>query len=1011
LSRLRFYRRRRQKLRAIRLGDRARNHEQWALAASLYENALASDPTDSLVWASYGHAMREAGNLAEAEMAYRSAISYDDGNIECYVQLGRILTLVGKKQQAVEVSFRALALDPKLDEQIFEFARPSPWQHYLFDPDWYVRQLPSEPEPGTIPLLDYLRSGVYELKSPHPLFDPDFYIAQWQRHEPHSSVTNVFDHYLRQGRQLDIATTPLFSPAWYRRQYLTSSSEDTDPLQHYLTTGYLKNFKPHPLFDESWYRDHAPGITDKTPGLVDYVVRGAQIDLDPHPLFKTEYIKSQNKSFPKTPTPLETYLSQSTSVDPHPLFSTSHYLDQSTSPGEITPLEHYLEQGWRRGLDPHPFFRGGWYLKMSTDARERAFNPLFHYETVGRQAGQRPNPFFEPLWYAAANLDANCKLTAEQHYLHTGFARGLSGRNTGRLHSGALIRSKAIPHISIEETASLPSIQPDRKLGVFLHAFYPALTEEIFTYVNNLPQPSKVFISTDTEGKARAILRIADQSLKHPHEIRVLPNRGRDIAPWLVGFSDRMREVDFAVHLHTKRSPHGKDDLTDWRRYLFDGLVGSPQVVEGHLKILNYQGVGATLLQHFHPLLQKGNINWGHNFDLVRDLTRLCNVDVSDQIALEFPSGSMFWFKPRALAPLLELNLCLEMFEPETGQVDGTLAHAIERSFLYVIEAAGYGWVRVSSDTDLVKPAGWETFNLTTFLANGGARILRPASQAWSANESFGVKPEIKRGVTDRGTPHKYTEEPDTMANLNAPDEFSHEAPSIQNSVSIFSNWTSVLPIQNTNVGSVPLFDARQDPRVSFVVRAFGSIEGFNILELGSFEGGHSYQLEKFGARSILAIEANPESYLKSLIIKEALGLKARFMYGDFIKYLEDSQEYHDLIFAAGVLCHMADPLHLLRLITGRTSRTFIWTQYVGDVWNAESYDVERYGVECRYHRFDYEPEAPGRSYSGTEAYCCRLKKEDIIRALRSYGFKRVEIVQDDPHSASGANMSLVASA
>ena len=53
-----------------------------------------------------------------------------------------------------------------------------------------------------------------------------------------------------------------------------------------------------------------------------------------------------------------------------------------------------------------------------------------------------------------------------------------------------------------------------------------------------------------------------------------------------------------------------------------------------------------------------------------------------------------------------------------------------------------------------------------------------------------------------------------------------------------------------------------------------GSIEGFRILELGPLESGHTYQLERLGAGSILCIEASPEFYLKSLIIKEILGLK-----------------------------------------------------------------------------------------------------------------------------------------
>jgi hypothetical protein len=56
----------------------------------------------------------------------------------------------------------------------------------------------------------------------------------------------------------------------------------------------------------------------------------------------------------------------------------------------------------------------------------------------------------------------------------------------------------------------------------------------------------------------------------------------------------------------------------------------------------------------------------------------------------------MFWGRTAAIRPLLDIDIGFADFPPESGQVDGTLAHAIERSLLMIAESRGFEWLKVA---------------------------------------------------------------------------------------------------------------------------------------------------------------------------------------------------------------------------------------------------------------------------------------------------------------------------
>jgi tetratricopeptide (TPR) repeat protein len=64
--------------------------------------------------------LRDSDKLAQAELAYRTALSLDWGVADSYLQLGHVLKLEGRKDEAITAYLRAFALDPSIAQAIDE---------------------------------------------------------------------------------------------------------------------------------------------------------------------------------------------------------------------------------------------------------------------------------------------------------------------------------------------------------------------------------------------------------------------------------------------------------------------------------------------------------------------------------------------------------------------------------------------------------------------------------------------------------------------------------------------------------------------------------------------------------------------------------------------------------------------------------------------------------------------------------------------------------------------------
>lgn len=600
------------------------------------------------------------------------------------------------------------------------------------DERYYMTLYPDVRQAGLTALDHYILYGDGEDRNPHPLIN-----IKWYRNK-YSCENNVLSDLKHREDKFGVSTSPVFDSSWYAKRYGIKSQ----PLLHYILSGHDPAFSPnpafdalyvknllavppgeniyaayaradgrntnafHPVFDLEYFRAHVSGSGNSHNHTHDnvfeeFILSPTQAEFNA--IFSREYYR-QNYMSGDTGNEFVDFLSDPRSYkNPHPMFSTKYYYEQRPDvwSANVNAFVHFCLEGFSELTSPHPLFDCEEYLRINSDVRALGINPLVHYMKYGRTE--------------------NRKIRQQAHLWH----------GTRRIDRYNIYSSNT----------ELPAVEAPI-VGVFAHIYYADLAEEIISCANNIDGNCKVFISTNSKHNAYSINRAFSRLSKHDFEIRVLENRGRDIAPMIVGYKDRLQEVDIALHIHTKRSKHYEAGFDKWRRYLLDQNCGSKARAKQILKLFADPSIGAIAPFDF-PAIEKV-VNWGHNFDSANRLIDMMSdreFTLGRMSRLELPSGSMFWFRTNALQPLLKLNLPYEIFDPEEGQIDGTLAHAIERVFFYVVELAGYSWLRFKATNAIDEQPVFQEGKLLPILSG-----TRPAVAANPEMRNFtAVKSSIDR--------------------------------------------------------------------------------------------------------------------------------------------------------------------------------------------------------------------------------------------------------------------------
>jgi len=198
---------------------------------------------------------------------------------------------------------------------------------------------------------------------------------------------------------------------------------------------------------------------------------------------------------------------------------------------------------------------------------------------------------------------------------------------------------------------------------------------------------------------------------------------------------------------------------------------------------------------------------------------------------------------------------------------------------------------------------------------------------------------------------------------------------------------------------------AAEDRRLKYVLH-YLDVRDRTVLELGPLFGHFTVMLDKLGASRIIGVEAREENVGICEQLKATYGLdSATFVHHD-IERLSRGEEKpqislaSDVVFNAGLLYHLTDPVGVLRWCREQAPEMLLMTQYyepkAPQYYPARNFEPVTVEIDGETSAMSYREGGMSDPLSGTAPRSIWLTEGGLIAALREAGYQRVDTLGRD---------------
>jgi len=239
----------------------------------------------------------------------------------------------------------------------------------------------------------------------------------------------------------------------------------------------------------------------------------------------------------------------------------------------------------------------------------------------------------------------------------------------------------------ISEINKFPQAAIKEDVALHIHVYYPELLPEILKCLDQNRIHPDLFFSVPNTAVNINVSEMTGDYHGQVKKIVTVPNRGRDIGPFLTEFGSALSQnYEIIGHVHTKKtSGFNEEIIVKWRNFLLENLIGGTYKMADNIinQMLNDTSIGLVFPDN--PDI----IGWDKNLSFARPLAEKLGIEQLPK-HFNFPVGTMFWGRVKALQPLFELDLKYEDYPTEPLPYDGSMLHALERLLPFVVKNMGY---------------------------------------------------------------------------------------------------------------------------------------------------------------------------------------------------------------------------------------------------------------------------------------------------------------------------------